>query len=355
MKVLTLCKRRSSSRDLITERFGRYYQLPVALAASGVQSLVLAADYSSGSIDEITVGSAKFVSLPLFVHGIHSYLRRVGDAARRFGPDMVLAGSDTQFGWVGRRIARQLNVPFVFDVFDNYESFASGRIPGVKRLFHSLAHGADLTVVVSDSLGHLLELGDHVAVVPNGVDMDLFRPRFPGGRREPSPTATVGYVGGLARDRGVETLVEAVSILRRRGADLRMEIAGPLERGFNPPSETWIHNRGFVDHSEVPQIIAGLDVAVLPYPDTAWARHTSSYKVLEYMACEVPVVVTDISNYRQLAASVEAVAQPGDPEDMARAIEFQLRNRRIVPRKDAWSWHARAGDLLGAMQALLNA
>ena len=350
MRILTITKRQTSKKDLITDRFGRYFHLPHEWSLLGSDCMVLAADYREESIGETYVDSCRFVNLPLSWRRAISYWAEIEERARDFRPDIVFSGGDTHLGWIGRRLAHRLNVPFIFDVFDNYESFSSARIPGMKRLFHSLAEDADLTVVVTGMLADLLGIADRVCVVPNGVDMDLFRPvkrdvQKPGFRR-------IAYAGGLAESRGTSTLVSAIDLLRGAEQDILLVAAGPYLDGFKFPDREWIDYRGIVGQEEVAGILGAADVAVLPYPDTNWARYTSAYKLREYLACEVPVVVTDISDYRALAATREAVCRPEDPEDMARALEFQLRYRVIVERDESWSWRSRASVLLRELEKL---
>ena len=47
LKVLMLCKRHYTNRDLITQRFGRLFHLPFQLAKNGVNFVVVTADYKS--------------------------------------------------------------------------------------------------------------------------------------------------------------------------------------------------------------------------------------------------------------------------------------------------------------------
>lgn len=350
MRILTITKRRTSKKDLITDRFGRYFHLPHEWSRLGSESLVLAADYRGRSIGETSVDSCRLVSIPLSSRNPISYWSEVESRAKDFRPDIVFGGGDTHLGWIGRRLAHRLNVPLAFDVFDNYESFSSARIPGMKRVFHSLAEDADLTVLVTGALADLLENSNRLCVVPNGVDMDLFRP----GNRDASKPGfgTIAYVGGLAGNRGTNTLVNAIDLLRGTEPNVMLVVAGPLLDGYKFPDRDWIDYRGIVSQREVAGILAAADVAVLPYPDTDWARYTSAYKLREYLACEVPVVTTDISDYRSLAAAPEAVCRPDDPEDMARALEFQLRHSVIVERDESWSWRSRASDLLQEFEKL---
>jgi glycosyltransferase involved in cell wall biosynthesis len=351
MRILTVTKRRTSGKDLLVDRFGRYFHLPMELSRLASASLVVAADYEVGPSKAASFEGCEFVSLPLSLKRVASYWRETKAKAREFAPDLILAGGDTHLGWAGHRLARSLDVPFVFDVFDNYAAFESARIPGMKRVFRSLPKVAHLTVVVSEPLRLLLGQPEKTCVIPNGVDMNLFHPHVPKAITSTSPL--VVYVGGLAESRGTTTLIEAIDSIRQRHPNIRLLLAGPILDSYRLPEAHWIEYLGFVQQADVPSLLTSADVAVLPYPDTEWARYTSAYKLGEYFACEIPVVVTDISNYRDMAPAPEAVCKPGDPNDMARAISFQLKHRANAGRDLSWSWSSKAQDLYQRFASLL--
>lgn len=346
MRVLTVTKSRTSGKDVLTDRFGRYFHLPVELSAQGGEGLTLLVDYERGNVRDATYGSCTFRTIPPVTAGVSASLGRIDTLVRSFRPDVVIGGGDTQLGWVGRRLARRLDVPFVFDVFDNYESFASARIPGMRRLFHALANSADLTVVVSTPLVDLLAGASRIAVVPNGVDLELFRPQSISRVRFPNEKPLVVYVGGMGEGRGTTTLVQAVGLLRQTIPGASLQLVGRPQAGYEIPRREWVEHVGFVEQENVPQLIGAADVAVLPYHETAWARYTSPYKLIEYMACGVPVVVTDVSTFSSEVEAPEQVARPDDPTDLARAIKFQLHHRLIAQRDHSWSWAARAEKLM---------
>ena len=115
-RVLVLCKRHYTNRDLITDRYGRLFHLPYELGRLGNEVLVLAADYQSRSAPRTRADSVRFESIPLSVHRVVPFYRRVREAVRDFSPDVIVASSDTQFVWLGKRLARLEGTPFAFDI-----------------------------------------------------------------------------------------------------------------------------------------------------------------------------------------------------------------------------------------------
>ena len=355
MRVLLLCKRFYTNKDLILDRYGRLFHLPVQLGQKGWDVLVLATSYRNNDRAEYQQGSTSFQTVALTPASAPGYLSELRSLMAQFSPDVVIASGDSHFGWIGKKLARKFEVPFAFDVYDNYRTFASARLPGMGRVLDRALSEADLVVFVSKAMSDLYPKVAESIVIPNGVDPTIFSPRNRASSREETGLGleeiVVGYFGALERDRGLETLFAAVSQLRDRGVPAKVLLAG--ESGIGHRFPEFVEYRGFLEQGLVPAMIGSCDVVVLPYPDTDWARYTSPNKLYEYLACGVPAVVTDISDYREVLGVSDAVSRPGDASDMARAIEFQLDNGVLPPSQDH-SWAARADVLIDALEQLVR-
>jgi glycosyltransferase involved in cell wall biosynthesis len=166
---------------------------------------------------------------------------------------------------------------------------------------------------------------DHVAsaptsVVPNGVDTDRFHPPAV----QPTRPFTVGFVGTLKPWHGVETLVEAVSLLRRDRPDARLLLVGDGPRRDH--LETLAADRdvpctttGAVPPADVPLFLRAMDVAAAPYPAGDQAAYFSPLKVLEYLAAGIPVVASDTGQVPSLLDHGRAgvLVAPGDAAALA--------------------------------------
>jgi glycosyltransferase involved in cell wall biosynthesis len=170
--------------------------------------------------------------------------------------------------------------------------------------------------------------GSRAHLVPNGVNPERFQP----GRASARPAGaafTIGFVGTLKPWHGLSVLVEAFIRLHARDSNTRLLIVGDgaeraaLERSLkaNGVREA-AHFAGAVAPEMVPELLAAMDVAVAPYPRLA-RFYFSPLKVYEYMAADVPVVVSRIG---QLDGLIQhgvngLLCPPGDADALAEALD----------------------------------
>jgi glycosyltransferase involved in cell wall biosynthesis len=199
-------------------------------------------------------------------------------------------------------------------------------------------------LAVSDEVASYLERfpGTHgrVHVTPNGVDPARFPIGLRPSRPVPPGSFTVGFVGTLKPWHGLDMLVEAFALLRRRDAHARLliigdgPVRGTLEsdlaaRGLRDAADV----TGAVAPEEVPGLLASVDAAVAPYPELS-CFYFSPLKVYEYMAAGLPVVASRVG---QLAALIRPgdnglLCAPGDPVALADALTL-LRDEPALCRR----------------------
>ena len=167
--------------------------------------------------------------------------------------------------------------------------------------------------------------------------------------------------GRIKPYKGIEYLLEAFRKLAERDADYRLIIAGEVEKeneGYLNRIKQMISSeieRGqtilkaqFIPDEEMEHYLKAADVLVLPYKEI----FQSGVLFLSY-TFGLPVVATDVGSFREeiVEGSTGFLCKPGDPEDMASAIEtyfasdlyknLNVRRQEIVDYANAnHSWHA---------------
>jgi len=361
MRLLLLAKRQYTQHDLLDDRFGRLRELPLALARRGHEVRGLCLSYAPRPEGPITDRSAdsnaavEWLSLNvgrLWLPGLWRYARRAARLAGQFRPDIVWSTSDSLYGVLGRALARRANARHVFDLYDNFEYFATTRVPGMRRAYRAAVRTADGVTCVSEPLAARVreEYGraGPTLVLPNGIDRDQFRPLDRGECRRalglPADAQLIGTAGALSETRGILTLFHAAERLMAERAGVHLVLAGPRDRGLRLPSDPRVHDLGVLDYDAVPRLVSALDVAVICNRDSEFGRYCFPQKAHEFIACGVPVVASNVGVAAGLLKDCPgALCRPEDGPDMARALGEQLdRPCRVAAPPPDW-------DELGAM------
>ena len=167
-----------------------------------------------------------------------------------------------------------------------------------------------------------------MVVIPNGFDLQLFKPD-PAARRsvrsELGLTLETPLIGLLARFDPMKdhvTFFKTVGLIARRNPTVHFLLAGEgitsqnsdLARiiGENCPREL-VHLLGL--RRDIPRLTAALDIACLSSSFGEGFPHV----VGEAMACEIPCVVTDVGDCAYIVDKTGTIVAPGDYSGMADA------------------------------------
>ena len=185
----------------------------------------------------------------------------------------------------------------------------------------------------------VLSLGiaaERIALIPgSGVDIDALQP-LP----EPQGPLTIAFVGRLLDDKGIHTLVRAHRLLRQRGSNVELLIAGTPDPA-NPasvserdaanwnrePGITWL---GHVD--DISALWARAHIAVLPS-----RREGLPKSLLEAAACGRSMIATDVPGCREIVLPGETgmLVPVDDAPALADAIESLAALRQLRARYGA--------------------
>jgi glycosyltransferase involved in cell wall biosynthesis len=181
-----------------------------------------------------------------------------------------------------------------------------------------------------------------VEIVSAGVDLDVFKPLDGDEVRRKyglESRKIIVYVGSLSAWHGAEDLIDVAAKLDE---DVKFLMVGKnLEMLEEKANEKGVSYKfiftGFVEHEEVPRYIAAADVAVAPFNPKGFKEmekygfYFSPIKVLEYMACGVPIVASDVELVRDIinGNNCGLLAKPGNANDFAEKIKILLNNKKL--------------------------
>ena len=372
MRVLVLTKRQYMAHDLIDDKFGRFRELPLALARRGHDVTGLCLSYETRkeeeTLDRAETDGAEVTwrSLNaglLKLTGFARYVRTARQLVEATRPDVIWACSDSFYGTIGKSIAGASKSKCVFDLYDNFESFGSTAYPGMLPLYRRTVVGVDGVTCVSRPLADLVKeqygRKDPTLVLENAVANGVFFPRDKRTCRQelglPVDAPIVGTAGALDASRGIQVLFDGFDKLAAEDGKIRLAIAGPRQESSLIPSGPRIHDLGMLPLSKVGVLLNALDVAVVCNRRSAFGRYCFPQKAYEIMACRVPMVAASVGVMRDLLAGVEdSLFESDSPADLGRLIKAQLKQPRVRDFNPP-SWDDMGGKLESFFQRLLNA
>lgn len=138
--------------------------------------------------------------------------------------------------------------------------------------------------------------------------------------QDPIPHPRLGYFGVI--DERMDTAL--IATLADAHPEWQIVMVGPVVK-IDPaslPVRDNIHYLGMQPYQALPQFLAGWDVCLMPFAINESTRFISPTKVLEYMAAQLPVVSTAITDVEKPYGHVVAVAR--DSQTFVAACEAAL-------------------------------
>lgn len=340
MNILFVFKRFYTNKDVIQHRFGRLYEFPAQLARLGHQVNVLCLDYKSkdknlcvdlgdrfdpGAINWIVARKSDL--LPRSSSGIYKKIKLSA-------PALVVGSSDIPSLWLAKKLAIKLSVPYVVDLYDNYESFGQARIPGFMAALRGCVKAADLIVAVSNDLKDKIREDykplSPIAVISNGTGRSNF---FEGDRNEartalglPLHMQLIGTAGTLSTMKGLDTVYAAWRKIERSVENVCLVLAGRKDASLPLPQGKRVFYLGELLEAEVGKLFRALDVGIIPAHDSEFGRYCFPQKLYEMVACGLPIVAADVGAIAcVLQDSPGILFAPGSAEGLAEALSLQLR------------------------------
>ena len=180
-----------------------------------------------------------------------------------------------------------------------------------------------------------------VHIAPMGVDLDRIRRQGPWQPPKPGEPLRIFSCGRLNAVKGHDHLIRTVEMLRARGIDARLEIAGEDEQGgtgYRRHLDAAIAQKGLGDavtllgalaEEQVRQALERAHVFAL-----ASLNEGISVAIMEAMAMEMPVVVTDVGgNHELIDPGRDAILVPPErPDIMAGEIARLLAEPEAARR-----------------------
>jgi glycosyltransferase involved in cell wall biosynthesis len=365
MRVLFITKQQYMAKDLLADRFGRFYEFPRVLAQSGhqVQGVCLrywpSRNTDASALPNESVDWSSFSLGANWPMGFLRHYARLRKIAERFRPDIIVGASDCFHVVMAFRLALKLKIPYAVDLYDNFEAYRATQFPGLRSWYRRAVSNATAVSVVSDTLltkvkSEYRPIGI-LRTITNAVTPEIFHTGDKAVARRslglPESKILIGTAGALTRARGVETLYQAYTRLTKIQPNMSLVLAGPSDRSMKSPGREEIFYLGNLPHERVGDLFRALDVGVVCNRDDEFGRYCFPQKFFEMLACRLPVVAANVGAMRGLlAGSEQHLFNPTNVASLVNALVAQLGNSQR-PAIQVPSWQdcgSKFGELIEA-------
>ena len=246
------------------------------------------------------------------------------------------------------RACRRAGLRVVFSTSQNIMKRYPPPFSRFERVVFERASGAAAISVEASNLLRRRGYSKPIAVLPHGVDPAAFSKQDAASLRRRlglNGHFVVGYLGRVAPEKGLDTLINALALLPK-GCILLLVGSGPVR----PKLESMIEALGLSDRvrwvpwvasDQVPECMNALDVLALPTRISRNCTEKFGRVLIEAMACETCVVGSDSGEIPNVIGDAGLVFHEGDERELAERLRrlmddsalretLQLRGRERV-------------------------
>jgi glycosyltransferase involved in cell wall biosynthesis len=259
----------------------------------------------------------------------------------RDGFDVIHCANPPDIMFLLARLFKLFGKKFVYDQHDLCPELYQSKFERQGRVYRTLlflerqSYGAaDLVISTNQSYREIARERGGIsdkrsAIIRNGVDITRFhrkkiRPEL---RREFAYLAV--YLGVMGKQDGVDRIVQAahhvVHTFGRQDVLFTMIGKGECWHELKRLSEELkvghvMEFLGYVSDDLLLDYLSAADVSLAPDPPSRMNRLSTMTKIMEYMACQIPIISFDLLETRRSAGDAAFYVEEEDPKMFAQAL-----------------------------------
>ncbi|MDI6916162.1 MAG: glycosyltransferase family 4 protein [Thermoplasmatales archaeon] len=205
-----------------------------------------------------------------------------------------------------------------------------------------------------------------IEIVPNGVNPSFFNPDVKSVYT--SDKKVIGFVGAFEKWHGVNDLIDAFKIVRKKENVKLLLIGGERKKIIGDIVFT-----GPIPYKEMPGYLASCNILVAPFNPMSdekkkeifqkYGMWWSPLKIFEYMAVGKPVVTSNVGVIPEYVEDAGLIYKAGDIKDLASKILLLLDDDKLAERLgrcsrekvvESYTWESQAKKMIEFYKKTLN-
>jgi len=294
----------------------------------------------------------ELVPIPVWFSGhipLHLYKSFFTSLLRQRDPDAIYVhheayGLATAQLYVANWLTSQAPIGFY-----SAQNIEKAYPPPISWLEQFVYGESDFAFPITDTVEGVLRSKGYTGsttTVPIGIDETLYNPDDAVRREEvglPDDSVVLGYVGRMVEEKGLHTLLRALTHVRDLPWHLALFGSGPYEETVRTLSDSLglsdrISHFGYVPHMEIPPYLATLDLLVVPSETQSDWEEQFGRVIIEGLACETSILGSDSGYIPTLiektgGGMVFPEADPHACADRLRTLITNAERRRTLARR----------------------
>lgn len=267
-----------------------------------------------------------------FVAAVRAYLNRFFKLLRRRDHDILWIQYELfpyMPGWF-ERLAAISGKPVVVDyddaIFHMYDESPNHLVRSLlgRKLAPLLRHASACVCGNEYLRGYAKQYCNNAVVLPTVVDTEVYCPRadLDSDVRRP----VIGWIGSPSTWTYMRPLLPLLAeVARTTGARVRIVGAGRIIEGER------FDSLEIVDWSLEDELteVQAMDIGLMPLPDVPWARGKCGYKLIQYMACGLPVIASPVGVNSEIVRLGKTGILATNLGEWEAALKMLIRDREL--------------------------